>query len=172
VSEKISRMNEEDFLTRFAGVFEHSPWIARRVWLAGVTERHDTANGLIEAFSAVIRSASEEQKLALLRAHPPLAVARERQSELTAASRSEQQGAGLDRCRPEEFDEFRELNARYRAKFGFPFIMAVKGYDRQQILQSFRSRLGNDRDREFDTALEQVIRIGGFRITAAIEGEV
>jgi len=109
--------------------------------------------------------------MSLLRAHPELAAARAEGEDLTAHSHSEQRGAGLDRCRPDEFTEFQRLNAAYRQKFGFPFIVAVKGLDRRQILDRFRSRLQNTPEAEFEEAVAQVIRIGYFRLEQLLPEE-
>jgi OHCU decarboxylase len=87
---------------------------------------------------------------------------------MTEASRNEQHDVGLDRCSPEEFIEFQSLNVAYRAEFGFPFIIAVKGMSRKDILERFRSRIERDPDEEFVTAVENVIRIAGFRIADAL----
>ncbi len=148
----------------FGGVFEHSPWIARAVWDSGLTGHHDTARGLHQPFREVIRQSGREEKLALLRAHPELAVEVVSDEQLTVSSQREQRGAGLDRCSPKDFSEFQKLNDSYREKFGFPFIMAVKGCIRHDILDAFRARLENTGDEEFKAAVEQVIRIGRFRI--------
>lgn len=153
------------FLQRFAGVAEHSPWVAETLW----DEHPDAASAqrvepLVDAFGKVIRSASAERRLALLQAHPELAVGVAAGSELTEASRREQTGAGLDRCSPEEFLEFKSLNQAYQDKFGFPFIIAVKGLDRSQILERFRDRIERSPQQEFSTAIENVIRIVGYRI--------
>ncbi len=159
-----SQLDKTEFMALFGSVFEHSPWIARAVWDAGLTGRHDTAAGLHQPFREVIRRSGREEKLALLRAHPELATGVAADEQLTDSSQREQRGAGLDHCSPEEFTKFENLNDSYRDKFSFPFIMAVKGYDRHDILESFRARLENTRDMEFQTAVEQVIRIGRFRI--------
>ena len=159
-----NHMDKTEFMATFGGVFEHSPWIAEAVWDTGLTGRHDTAAGLHQSFREVIRQSGREEKLALLLAHPELAVGIASDEQLTESSQREQRGAGLDRCNPEEFSEFRKLNASYREKFGFPFIMAVKGFNRDDILESFRARLENTGDEEFQAAVEQVIRIGRFRI--------
>jgi 2-oxo-4-hydroxy-4-carboxy-5-ureidoimidazoline decarboxylase len=159
-----SQMDKTEFMATFGDVFEHSPWIAGAVWDAGLTGRHDTASGLHQPFREVIRQSGREEKLALLRAHPELAAGVVSDEQLTESSRGEQRGAGLDRCSPEEFSEFRKLNDSYREKFGFPFIMAVKGCKRHDIRESFRARLENAGDEEFQLAVEQVIRIGRFRI--------
>jgi len=157
-------MDKTGFLALFGAVFEHSPWIAKAVWDLGLTGRHDTATGLHQSFRAVIHQSGREEKLALLRAHPELAVGVVSDEQLTESSQREQRGAGLDRCSREEFSEFQKLNHSYADKFGFPFIMAVKGCNRHDILESFRARLDHSGDEEFQTAVEQVIRIGRFRI--------
>lgn len=157
-------MNKEDFMAMFGDVYEHSPWIAAKVWESGLDAHHDSVEPLALAFADVIHNAGRQQKLALLQAHPELAVGVASEHELSAASRSEQRGAGLDRCSPEEFAEFRRLNDAYRSRFGFPFIVAVKGMDRQGILTALRERLSYNEEQEFETATEQVIRIGSFRI--------
>ena len=157
-------MAKSEFVAAFGPVFEHSPWIAARAWDGGLDRRHDSLPGLHRAFGEVIRSAERDEQLSLLRAHPELAAKAADAEDLTAHSRGEQRGAGLDRCRPDEFAEFQRLNEAYREKFGFPFIVAVKGLDRQQILDRFRSRLQKAPEAEFEEALEQVIRIGYFRL--------
>jgi OHCU decarboxylase len=114
----------------------------------------------------VLEGANEEAKLALIRVHPDLAGRAAIGGELTDASRSEQAGAGLDRCTPEEYRRFQELNAAYKAKFGFPFILAVAGKTRRNILDAFESRIGNDDETEFRTALDQIDLIARFRLQA------
>lgn len=159
-----SEMTRKAFLDAFGGVYEASPWIADSVWAAGVTGDHDTTAGLYRAMRKVVENADETTQLALLQAHPDLAGRLAMRDRLTAESKSEQESAGLDRCTPAEFEEFRTLNARYREKFGFPFILAVRGRNRQYILESFRRRVENDRDAEFAEALEQVHRIALLRL--------
>jgi len=164
-----SSMNRAEFVAVFCDIFEHSPWIAGQAWNSGLDSRHDCAEGLHQVFAGVIHAADEDQKLSLLRSHPELAIGVAGREELTAASQAEQQAAGLDQCSREEFLEFRQLNESYRGRFGFPFIMAVKGYGRHEILQAMRTRLANTREQEFQAALEQVIRIGLFRIESKFE---
>lgn len=163
-----SAMTREEFFETFGSVFEHSPWVAENVWNGGVEFRHDTAAGMHEAMCNEIRRADEEQKLALLQAHPELAV-RAGREDLTAQSHREQHGAGLDQCTDEEFAEFQRLNRAYREKFGFPFILAVKGYHRRQILEIFRQRLQHSAEEEFQVALHQVMKIGLFRLEELFE---
>ena len=163
------RMDKAEFLAHFGDVFEHSPWIAAQAWESGLEARHDTAAGLHRAFSDVINAADHGQQLSLLRAHPQLACGMARDEELTGASQAEQRGAGLDQCSAGEFAEFRRLNESYMARFGFPFIMAVKGSGRQEILQAFKKRLANQREQELQEAINQVIRIGFFRMEGKFE---
>jgi len=155
-------MDRAAFLARFGGVFEHSPWVAEGAWDAGSIP--DTAEGLHAAMVAVLRAAPREKQLALLNAHPDLAGKLAVSGDLTADSTLEQASAGLDRCSPEEFARFTELNDAYKAHFGFPFIMAVKGRSRTEILEAFERRVHNTPDEEFATALAQVERITWLRL--------
>ena len=114
--------------------------------------------------SKAMNAAPRDEKLALIKAHPDLAGRLALAKRLTADSLQEQGSAGLDRLTPEDLAKFTALNDSYRAKFGFPFIIAVKGLDRQAILAAFAARLGNDADSEFDEALRQVDRIALLRL--------
>ncbi len=160
-------LDREGFLARYGGVYEHSPWIAVAVWDEGAA--CDDVETLAGAMAARVEAAGEEVQLALLRAHPDLAGKLAVRGELTAESTSEQAGAGLDRCSPEEFAEFQRLNDAYKARFGFPFILAVKGYGRAGILDAFRRRVGHDRAAELREALAQVHRIARLRLQALAE---
>lgn len=151
---------KEDFVARFGPVYEASPWVAEGVWPDPPTDRE----GLAKAMAAVVDAASREQKLALIRAHPELAS----RTKMADASVKEQAGAGLDQCSPEEFEAFQRLNAAYNDRFGFPFIFAVKGATRGDILAAFESRLANDPETEFETAIAQIHRIAGFRLADLI----
>lgn len=153
----INAMAQDDFVASFGDVAEHSPWVAEEAW-----ERRPFADreALIQAFAAALRQAPREAKLALIRAHPDLAT----RARLTADSTSEQAGAGLDRLGPQEFARFTSLNETYKARFGFPFIFAVKGATKAEILDAFEERIGHSPDVEFETALTQVTRIFRFRL--------
>jgi 2-oxo-4-hydroxy-4-carboxy-5-ureidoimidazoline decarboxylase len=159
-----SAMSRAAFVARFGGVYEHFPQIAERAWDRGLSEAEDTAGGLAAAMASIAVALDEEEKLALIRNHPDLAGKAAVAGELTAASKSEQADAGLDQCTPEEFARFQELNAAYRAKFGFPFILAVGGRGRREILAAFEARVENDRDTELRTALQQIDRIARLRL--------
>ena len=156
-------MDSTEFMDTFGHVFEHSPWIAENVWNDGLDARHDTAFGMHEVMCNEIRRADAEQKLELLRAHPQLACAKGPEG-MTVTSRGEQRRSGLEQCSPEEFAEFQRLNAAYLEKFGFPFILAIKGFQRQKILEIFRTRLQHSEQEEFQAALAQVMKIGLFRL--------
>ena len=159
-----SQMSREAFVEHFGGVYEHSPWIALGLFDAGLSALVDTPSGLSQAMIDIVAQAGHEPQLALLRSHPDLAGRLAVSGELTVASFAEQSGAGLDQCTPAQFSAFNELNARYTQKFGFPFIVAVRGLDREGILACFHKRVENDFDTEFNEALAQVHRIARLRI--------
>lgn len=154
-------MNHDDFVKSFGAVYEASPWVAEAVWPPPKGRR---GGDLAAAMRAAVDAAPRDRKLALIRAHPELAGRTAIAGELAEASKREQSGAGLDRCTPDEFAEFQRLNGAYNARFGFPFIIAVKGLSRGDILAAFRARLDNDPQTEFETALEQIHRIAGLRL--------
>ncbi|HEX2257201.1 MAG TPA: 2-oxo-4-hydroxy-4-carboxy-5-ureidoimidazoline decarboxylase [Afifellaceae bacterium] len=158
-------MDREAFVARFGGVYEHSPWVAEAVCDAGMTPWHDTAGNMADAMADVVGRADRQAKLALIRAHPDLA-GRIAVADLTETSRGEQQGAGLDRCTPEEYRRFQELNTAYKRRFGFPFILAVAGLTRRDILPAFEARLANAPEAEFAEALRQIDRIARSRLLA------
>ncbi|MBY0508002.1 MAG: 2-oxo-4-hydroxy-4-carboxy-5-ureidoimidazoline decarboxylase [Bryobacteraceae bacterium] len=153
-----------EFVERVGWVFEHTPWVAERA-LAG--RPYATLSDLHAAMWQKVQSATREEQLALLRAHPDLG-ARARMSD---ASQGEQAGAGLDRLTAEEFARLQAANAAYREKFGFPFLFAVKGSTKHDILESIERRVYGDWETEFATALEQVFRIAGFRLADTIQQE-
>jgi len=159
-----SRMSEARFLDAFGWVYENSPWVARAAFDRGLTVEHDDPAGLASLMASVVAAAPDDTRLALLRAHPDLAGKLALAGGMTASSVDEQAGAGLDRCTPEELAKFQDLNTRYTGKFGFPFILAVRGHDRLEILRIFAERLGNTPDEEFAEALRQVDRIAELRI--------
>ncbi len=157
----LNRMDSRAFLACLGEVFEHSPWVAES---AMARRPFASLDALHKAMVAAVRAAPRERQLALLQAHPELAGKLAQAGELTRSSKEEQAAAGLDRCSAEELERFSKLNAAYKAKFDFPFIMAVKDYSRAAILEAFEARLAEDADIEFDTALEQVARIVWLRL--------
>lgn len=157
-------MSKADFVTRFGGVYEHSPWVAELTWQQGLDARHNTPTGLSAAMQTHIAAADRERLMTLIHAHPDLAGKAAVRGELTAESTSEQAGAGISECSPEEFSRFQRYNATYKAQFGFPFIMAVKGSHRHKILAAFVERLDNDVETEYQRALNEINKIARFRL--------
>jgi OHCU decarboxylase len=156
-------MNRVLFVELFGDIFEHSPWIAERTFEAGLTPGQDTAEGLHAAMVHVLSGASHGQKLALINSHPDLA-GRLKLADLTTDSRNEQSSAGLDSLTEEDRDRFLKLNDAYKQKFGFPFIMAVKGRSKDEILSAFEERLKHEPEQEFDTAVVQIELIALLRL--------
>jgi len=154
----VNALDEAAFTARFGGVAEHSPWVATE---AARRRPFRDRDAMVATFADAVRGASGEARLALLRAHPDLAT---RLGALSADSRREQAGAGLDRLSPEERARFLSLNRTYRERFGFPFIFAVKGATGAQILVAFEHRLPRPVEVEREAAVEQVLRIIRFRI--------
>ena len=161
-------ITRDDFVSRFGGIFEHSPFIAERAYDAGTIQQPLTSGGVHSALADVFRAASAEERLGVLRAHPDLAGRLAIAGKLTEDSRKEQAGAGLDRLSPEEHARFTSLNRAYVEKFGFPFIIAVKGLSKDDILAAFETRIGNDRDAEFATATAQVEKIALLRLQSML----
>ncbi|WP_170446961.1 allantoinase PuuE [Ruegeria arenilitoris] len=159
-----SQMDRDAFVAAYGGIFEHSPWIAERAWALELGPAHDTAGGLHNALARVFRSASSEERLGVLTAHPDLAGKLAQAKRLTAESTSEQASAGLDALTDAERDAFTDLNTRYTEKFGFPFIIAVRDHDKASILHAFQRRIENDRETELAEACCQVERIAEFRL--------
>jgi len=160
---ELSSLDADAFVTALDGIFEHSPWVARRAHAHGpFADLPALQTALLDAMWA----AEPQEQLALLCAHPELAGKAAVAGELTAESREEQRGAGLDRCTPEEFARLQTLNARYRERFGFPFIIAVRGLGRADILAALEARVEHDHATELRTALEQVGRIASLRLQA------
>lgn len=166
-----STMPQEDFLEVFGGVYEHSQWIAEAAYAAGLTRDQDTVAGLHNVLRATVDEADTDRQLALLQAHPDLAGKLAVAGELTQESTAEQASAQLDQCSAAEFEEFQSLNDRYKSAFGFPYILAVRGRNRQEILENFRGRVDNDPATEFAEALKQVHRIALLRIEALFQEE-
>jgi OHCU decarboxylase len=159
-----SEMERAEFVAAFGGIYEHSPWIAERAWELELGPVHDRAVGLWNALARVFRSASEAERLEVLRAHPDLAGKLAAAKRLTAESSAEQASAGLDALTDEERAAFERHNAAYTDRFGFPFIIAVKDNDKTSIMAAFETRLANDRETEFKTACAQVERIAYHRL--------
>ncbi len=164
--DQLNRIDRDAFVAILGSIFEHSPWVAERVFALRSFADSDALHG---AMCAVVDAASAGEKLALIRAHPQLAGKAAIRDELTPASRSEQRGAGLDQCSPDEFARITELNDAYQRRFGFPFILAVRGHDRDSIIANMAQRLHNAPEHEHDEALRQIARIARFRLSDLIQ---
>ena len=154
---EINRMPADEFIATFGGIAEHSPWVADH---AARERPFRSREAMIEAFCTAVTSASHDEKLALIRAHPDLAT----KAKLTQDSSREQKGAGLDALTEAELVRFNDLNARYKQAFGFPFIFAVKGAGKHEILAGFEERIRHSPKAEFGTAIAHICRILRFRI--------
>ena len=157
----LNQLPKPAFTQTLGAIFEHSPWVAEGAYAAAP---FTTIEALHTAMVRIVDQTSLEQQLALIRAHPDLAGKAALSGELTAESTSEQKGAGLDTLTAEEFAKFHRLNDAYKAKFDFPFILAVRGHDKHSILAAFETRLLNDAESERAEALRQIARIAGFRL--------
>jgi 2-oxo-4-hydroxy-4-carboxy-5-ureidoimidazoline decarboxylase len=163
----VNRMDKMAFVEAFGGIFEHSPWVAERAYdrrpFASVTHLH-------AAMADAVRAASREQQTALLLAHPDLAGKEARAGTMTSSSVSEQASAALDRLSPEEMARIAELNRAYRARHGFPFIVAVRHYTKAGIFHEFERRIESDTGSEHAWALSQVFAIARMRLESKLGG--
>ncbi len=157
----INTLTREQFVEQLGWIFEHSPWVAERAWKKRPFADLEALHAEMEA---EVEHASQEEQLALLRAHPDLGA----KARMSTASVSEQSGAGLDRLTAEEYERLQKLNTAYRDKFGFPFLYAVKGSTKYDILRALEQRLQETPDQEFRQALTQVYRIALFRLQDTI----
>lgn len=158
--------DESAFVERYGGVYESSPWVAQEAWARGdlPAEAEAPVDLLAARLAAVVEDAGRERQLALIRAHPDLAGKASVAGTLTEESTAEQHSAGLDQCTPEEYQRFHSLNEAYHGRFGFPFVMAVRGAGRGDILAAFGERLGNPPDTELRRALVEIHRIARLRL--------
>ena len=152
----------ERFVERYGGVYEHSAWVAERAF--DTLGERPSAGDVRAALAASVDGAAREQQLTLIRAHPDLAGKAARKGALTEESSAEQKSAGIDQCDAEEYALFQDLNARYKAKFGFPFVIAVRGLHRRDVLAAFSKRLGNSAAAEFATAITEIHKIATLRL--------
>ena len=158
---KVNQLAENDFSDIFGNVFEKTNWIANKAFNL---KPYKDFNELISTIIKIYENSSKDDYLKIFNAHPELAV----DKKLTEDSRKEQKGANLYRCDNKEFSEFKNLNYDYKKKFGFPFIIAVKGKNKNEILTNFRKRIKNDINIEFEEAKNQVKKIATFRINEIV----
>ena len=158
------KLGKTAFLATFGGIYEHSPWVAETLYYQGLDKSDSCPKKIAARMAAIVDSAGAEKQMRLLCAHPELAGKLAVSGSLTVDSAAEQASAQLDKCSAEEFAEFQSLNKRYKTNFGHPFIIAVRGLDRQKILSAFRKRANNSADIEFLTALLEVHKIAQLRL--------
>jgi len=163
---QINALPADRFVEALGGIFEHAPWVAEG---AAPGRPFSSIGTLHDAMCAVVRHAPVERQMTLIRNHPDLAGKAARAGALTEASTGEQRGAGLDRLSEAEYDRFDRLNTAYRERFAMPFVIAVKGLDKHDILAAMETRLANDPETERDTALAQIARIARFRLADLID---
>lgn len=157
----ITNLNQEQFTARLGAIYEHSPWIASAAWKRMPFNKIDE---LHRAMANVVLEAPKEIQLNLILEHPELAGKAAIAGNMAQASKDEQKSAGLDQCSPEELAKIQQLNQAYRDRFGFPFIIAVRGRNRHQIIEAMEQRLQNDPSIEFNNALDQINQIALLRL--------
>ncbi len=162
----LKQLNLDEFVNRYGGIYEHSPWVAEETHeIAGEIE---DVGELATVFAMCVEQATNGKKLALIRAHPDLAGKAAISGALTEESSVEQASAGIDQCSEEEYQQFQDLNDQYKDKFGFPFVMAVRESDLQEILAAFQRRLENGSQTEFDTAIREIHKIARLRLQGLV----
>ena len=159
-----NHLSRADFIAAYGGIYEHSPWVAERLFDAGLNAHDANPANLARRMAEIVDAAGYDKQMALLCAHPELAGKLAIAGSLTAESTAEQASAKLDQCNAEEFAAFQDLNDRYGKKFGHPFIIAVRGLDRATILAAFGKRVAHSAETEFATALGEVHKIARLRL--------
>jgi OHCU decarboxylase len=160
--DKFNKLNKSEFISAFGNIFEKTEWIAERCY---ESKPYNNLDQLISKMMDIFENTEKEKHLEILNSHPNLAV----EKKLTYDSKNEQKNASLNQCTNEEFMEFKKLNEEYKKKFGFPFIIAVKGKNKEEILINFRQRITNNINSEFEEAKKQVKKIASFRLGEIIK---
>ena len=160
--DKVNKLNKSDFISIFGNVFEKTEWIAQKSY---DSKPYKNFEELFSKMVEIFENSNKESHIKILNTHPDLAV----EKKLTEDSKNEQKNASLNQCTDEEIVEFKKLNEKYKKKFGFPFIIAVKGKNKEEILNSFRQRITNNINLEFEEAKKQVKKIASFRLGEIIK---
>jgi len=160
--DKVNKLSKSDFISIFGNVFEKTEWIAEKAYNS---KPYKNFEELFLKMLKIFENSEKESHLEILNAHPDLVI----EKKLTKDSRNEQENASLNECFEEEFKEFKKLNEEYKKKFRFPFIIAVKGKNKEEILNSFRQRITNNINLEFEEAKEQVKKIANLRLNEIIK---
>ena len=162
LTDKFNKLSKSEFISAFGNIFEKTEWIAERCY---ESKPYNNLDQLISKMMEIFENTEKEKHLEILNSHPNLAV----EKKLTYDSKNEQKNASLNQCTNEEFMEFKKLNEEYKKKFGFPFIIAVKGKNKEEILINFRQRITNNINSEFEEAKKQVKKIASFRLGEIIK---
>ena len=160
--DKFNKLSKTEFISIFGNIFEKTEWIAERCY---ESKPYNNLDDLVSKMMKIFENSEKEKHLEILNSHPDLAV----EKRLTENSKNEQKNASLNQCNDKEFLEFKNLNEEYKKKFGFPFIIAVKGKNKEEILNSFRQRITNNINLEFEEAKKQVKKIASFRLSEIIK---
>ena len=160
--DKFNKLSKTEFISIFGNIFEKTEWIAERCY---ESKPYNNLDELVSKMMKIFENSEKEKHLEILNSHPDLAV----EKRLTEDSKNEQKNASLNQCNDKEFVEFKNLNEEYKKKFGFPFIIAVKGKNKEEILNSFRQRITNNINLEFEEAKKQVKKIASFRLGEIIK---
>ena len=155
--DKVNNLSKFDFISIFGNVFEKTEWIAEKAYNS---KPYNNFEELFSKMMEIFENSKQQEHLKILNAHPYLAI----EKKLTKDSANEQNNANLDQCSDKEFEEFQKLNKEYKKKFGFPFIVAVKGKNKYEILENFKKRIKNEKNIEFEEAKNQVKKIASFRL--------
>ena len=160
--DKFNKLSKAEFISIFGNIFEKTKWVAEKCY---ESKPYNNLDELVSKMMKIFENIEKERLLEILNSHPDLAVGKK----LTKDSKNEQKNASLNQCTDEEFVEFKKLNEEYKKKFGFPFIVAVKGKNKEEILNSFRQRITNNINLEFEEAKKQVKKIASFRLSEIIK---
>ena len=160
--DKFNKLSKAEFISIFGNIFEKTEWIAERCY---ESKPYNNLDDLVSKMMKIFENSEKEKHLEILNSHPDLAV----EKRLTEDSKNEQKNSSLNQCTDEEFVEFKKLNEEYKKKFGFPFIIAVKEKNKEEILNSFRQRITNNINLEFEEAKKQVKKIASFRLGEIIK---
>ena len=160
--DKFNKLSKAEFISTFGNIFEKTEWVAKKCY---ELKPYNNLDELVSKMMKIFDNIERERHLEILNSHPDLAV----EKKLTEDSKNEQKNASLNQCTDEEFVEFKKLNEEYKKKFGFPFIVAVKGKNKEEILNSFRQRITNNINLEFEEAKKQVKKIASFRLGEIIK---
>jgi OHCU decarboxylase len=162
LTDKFNKLGKTEFISTFGNIFEKTEWIAEKCY---ESKPYNNLDELVLKMMEIFENTEKDKHLEILNAHPNLAI----EKKLTDDSKNEQKNASLNQCTNEEFLEFKNLNEKYKKKFGFPFIIAVKGKNKEEILNNFRQRITNNINLEFEEAKKQVKKIASFRLSEIIK---